>query len=340
MLDVCAGVSAASLAWRPLGWRTVAFSEIDRFACAVLAHRYPDVPNWGDMTRFMEWPDANVDVLCGGTPCQSYSLAGKRSGLDDPRGNLMLTYGAIARRYRPQWLVWENVPGVLSSWSDEADEAGRPTGWQRSDFDTFLAMLADIGYGFAYRVLDAQHAGLAQRRKRVFVVGCLGDWRRAAAVLFERASLRGDPAPSRGVPQDLASTIAGGARQRGGFSYDDIPQVTATLDANYGRLQGASGQDAKHGHSTLISGTLRAAMGKSTGSAGHPQAQAVAAHGVRRLTPTECERLMGMPDGYTAVPYPRKVAKDCPRYRAIGNSWAVPVVAWIGRRIQLVEGLT
>ena len=182
--SVCSGIEAASVAWHRLGWRAAFLSEIERFPCAVLAHHYPSVPNFGDMTRFMEWPDANIDVLVGGTPCQSFSVAGLRKGLDDPRGNLMLTYGAIAGRYRPRWLVWENVPGVLSS------NGGR-------DFGAFLGMLGELGYGFAYRVLDAQHFGVPQRRRRVFVVGCLGDWRRAAAVLFERHSMSGDSPPSR-----------------------------------------------------------------------------------------------------------------------------------------------
>jgi DNA (cytosine-5)-methyltransferase 1 len=157
-LSVCSGIEAASVAWHPLGWRPVAFSEIESFPSAVLAHHYPDVPNFGDMTRFKEWPDADVDVLVGGTPCQSFSVAGLRGGLADPRGNLALTYLAIAERYQPRWVVWENVPGVLS-----ADD-GRALG-------AFLGGLAELGYGFAWRVLDAQYFGLAQRRKRVFVVG-------------------------------------------------------------------------------------------------------------------------------------------------------------------------
>ncbi len=153
-LSVCSGIEAASCAWP--SWSPVAFSEIEPFPCAVLAHHYPDVPNYGDMTKFKEWPDANVDVLVGGTPCQSFSVAGLRKGLADPRGNLMLTYLAIADKYRPKWLVWENVPGVLSS------NGGR-------DFASFLRGLAELGYGFAYRILDAQYLGVAQRRRRVFV---------------------------------------------------------------------------------------------------------------------------------------------------------------------------
>ena len=183
-LSVCAGIEAATVAWHQLGWTPVAFSEIDPFPCALLAHHYPNVPNWGDMTKFKEWPDADIDVLVGGTPCQSFSVAGLRKGLADPRGNLMLTYLAIAAKYRPEWVVWENVPGVLSS------NGGR-------DFASLLRGLAELGYGFAYRILDAQYFGVAQRRRRVFVVGNARGWRRAAAVLFERESLSGNPAPRR-----------------------------------------------------------------------------------------------------------------------------------------------
>ena len=196
-LSVCSGIEAASVAWHGLGWQPVAFSEIEPFPSAVLAHHYPSVPNLGDMTKFQEWPNETVDLLVGGTPCQSFSVAGLRKGLEDPRGNLMLTYLAIAQRYRPRWVVWENVPGVLSS------NGGR-------DFGTFLGALGELGYGWAYRVLDAQWFGVAQRRRRVFVVGYLGDWQRAAKVLFERESVRRDTPPSREARQGAAASVGGG----------------------------------------------------------------------------------------------------------------------------------
>lgn len=208
-LSVCSGIEAATVAWHPLGWRPVAFSEIEKFPSAVLAHHYPAVPNWGDMTKFKDWPDAAVDVLVGGTPCQSFSVAGLRKGLDDPRGNLALVYLGLADRYRPEWLVWENVPGVLSS------NGGR-------DFGAFLGGLGQLGYGFAYRVLDAQFVrtcrfprAVPQRRRRVFVVGYLGDWRRAAAVLFDPESLRGNPPPRREAGQRPAARPAQGVALRG-----------------------------------------------------------------------------------------------------------------------------
>lgn len=236
-LSVCSGIEAASVAWNPLGWKAVAFSEIEPFPCAVLAHHYPDTPNWGDMNKYKEWPDVAIDLLCGGTPCQSFSVAGLRKGLDDPRGNLMLTFGAIAAKYRPKWLVWENVPGVLSS------NKGK-------DFGTFLGMLGELGYGFAYRILDAQFFGVPQRRRRVFVVGCLGDWRSAAAVLFERHGLSGDPAPSRKTRQGTAPTLSARAQVGGGLGTDfdcDGGLIAGTLQANGKAAGSATQQDAESG---------------------------------------------------------------------------------------------
>ncbi len=199
--SVCSGIEAASAAWEPLGWQPAWFAEIETFPAAVLAHRWPSVPNHGDMTKFKEWPDATIDILVGGTPCQSFSVAGLRKGLDDPRGNLMLTYLAIAARYRPRWLVWENVPGVLSS------NGGR-------DFAAFLTGLGQLGYGFAYRVLDAQYFGVPQRRRRVFVVGCLGSWRRAAAVLFERESLQRNTGAGAAAQENVAAATENGLAYR------------------------------------------------------------------------------------------------------------------------------
>ena len=191
-LSVCSGIEAATVAWHPLGWEPVGFSEIDPFASAVLAHHYPNTPNLGDMTQYANWKLPAFDLLVGGTPCQSFSVAGLRKGLEDPRGNLMLVYLGILDRFRPRWCVWENVPGVLSS------NGGR-------DFGTFLGSLGELGYGFAYRVLDAQFVrveshprAVPQRRQRVFVVGCVGDdWRSAAEVLLEPEGVRGDSGPRR-----------------------------------------------------------------------------------------------------------------------------------------------
>ncbi|MCG3134231.1 MAG: putative BsuMI modification methylase subunit YdiP [Planctomycetes bacterium] len=341
-LSVCSGIEAATVAWHPLGWQPVAFSEIDKFPSAVLAHHYPGVPNWGDMTKFEEWPDADVDVLVGGTPCQSFSVAGLRAGLADPRGNLMLTFGAIARRYRPTFVVWENVPGVLSS------HGGR-------DFGTFLGLLGELGYGFAYRVLDAQYFGVPQRRRRVFVIGHLGDWRRAAAVLFERHSLSGHPAPRREAGEGVARPIAAGSPGSSGYRNDadtadnliasHDPACTLTARDYKGPLPEAD-------LSTVIAHSLRAEL-RLQGGDGQIAPQLTTGGGkpgqgmpavmqsmqVRRLTPRECERLQGFPDDYTLITYRGKPAADGPRYKALGNSMAVPVMRWIGERIQQVAAI-
>ena len=434
--SVCSGVEAATVAWDQLGWKPQFFSEIEKFPSAVLAHHYPNVPNLGDMTQFKEWPnDQPIDLLVGGTPCQSFSVAGLRKGLEDPRGNLMLTYLAMADKFKPQWLVWENVPGVLSS------NGGK-------DFGTFLSALGQIGYGFAYRVLDAQYFGVAQRRRRVFVVGYLGDWQRAAEVLFEPESLSGNPAPSRETWQKVAPTVTQGApfsgtgnerveceaivaqclTTRTGSAYDPTtetlpvtgfcaynnqvtgevsktivtgqgyPHVPIAFSSNMSvpdcQTDGTTPTVKVGGHgggnppAVAIQNATRGAsgfrwhQGSSAGSIGYQSEQSptldtskepavgytsssfggyqegvgtirasggdlgggsetfVADMQVRRLTPTECERLQGFPDNYTQIPYRNKTAENCPdgpRYKAMGNSMAVPVMRWIGERIQKIE---
>ena len=373
--SVCSGVEAATVAWHPLGWEPQWFSEIEAFPSAVLRHHYPDTPNLGDMTKFKEWPsDRTIDLLVGGTPCQSFSVAGLRKGLDDPRGNLMLTYLAIAAQYQPKWLVWENVAGVLSS------NRGR-------DFGTFLGALGQLGYGFAYRVLDAQYFGVAQRRRRVFVVGYLGDWRRAAAVLFERESLSGHPAPSRETREEVAGTVTtrSGSGGGGGLGTDEacggfLQLVTNRMrgfgdyidDGTASALKARDYKDATDliAFPAEMSGTQAASTPEMspTLSVGHTTAVAFDAYNqttsdkvaalraasggvydntvmttsVRRLTPIECERLQGFPDNYTQIPWRNKAPDDCPdgpRYKAMGNSMAVPVMRWIGKRIQHVETL-
>ena len=201
--SVCSGIEAATAAWHPLGWKASFFSEIEAFPRSVLAHHYPETPLHGDFTTIKAGQYEPIDLLVGGTPCQSFSIDGLRGGLDDDRGNLALEYLRLADRLRPRWLVWENVPGVLSS------NGGR-------DFGSILGGMGELGYGVAYRVLDAQFFGVAQRRRRVFVVGYLGDWRRAAAVLFERHSLSGHPAPRRETREDVAGVLTSRASGGGG----------------------------------------------------------------------------------------------------------------------------
>ena len=373
--SVCSGVEAATVAWHSLGWEPQWFSEIEKFPSAVLAHHYPNTPNLGDMTAFKEWPNDPINLLVGGTPCQSFSVAGLRKGLSDPRGNLMLTYLAIAAQYQPKWLVWENVPGVLSS------NRGR-------DFGTFLGALGQLGYGFAYRVLDAQYFGVAQRRKRVFVVGYLGDWKRAAAVLFERESLSGHPAPSGETREEIAETIAASSftggpsgKPEGAAVNHFVPtwpaKVASTLNAAFAEKQGLEDQHINGGAPLFVpqsTGPLTAGMGKGPRGTEGVESNHVIAFGaqnsasqgdsvsehvtptldksktpavaqasaVRRLTPTECERLQGFPDNYTQIPYRNKPAESCPdgpRYKAMGNSMAVPVMRWIGERINMVSSI-
>ena len=272
--SVCSGIEAATVAWEPLGWKPAWFSEIEPFPNSVLKYRYPDIPNLGDMTKIYDQIKKNeINLLVGGTPCQSFSLEGNREGLDDHRGNLALEFCKLADKAQPRWVVWENVPGVLSS-------------GQGRDFGAVLGQLAQFGYGIAYRVLDAQYFGVPQRRRRVFVVGHRGDWRPAAQVLFERACFEGNHQKSQKSEGRIASTIKAGYFK----CWNDLANVANLCDAG------------KFG---------------------------------RRLTPLECERLQGFPDNYTNVPK----ASNTDRYKAVGNSMAVPVMRWIGERIKLVSSL-
>ena len=304
------------MAWHGLGWEPAFFSDIEKFPVAVLQHHYPDVPCHGDFTSIKDDEYGAIDLLVGGTPCQSSSVAGLRGGMDDDRGNLALEFIKLAQRKRPQWLVWENVPGVLSS------NGGR-------DFGSFLGALAEIGYGFAYRVLDAQYFGVAQRRRRVFVVGYLGDWRRAAAVLFEREGLLGNPAPSREEGQKVAPAVTTGPPfSRTGNERVECEAIVAFAENQRSELREADSVPA---------------LGRGGGKPGQGYPAVREGLSVRRLTPTECERLQGFPDGFTQIPYRNKPAENCPdgpRYKALGNSMAVPVMRWIGERIQAVEDLS
>jgi DNA (cytosine-5)-methyltransferase 1 len=222
-LSVCSGIEAATVAWHNLGWKPLGFSEIEKFPSEVLAHHYPNTPNLGDMTKYKEWDFGTnrLDLLVGGTPCQSFSVAGLRKGLDDPRGNLALTYVGILDKFRPKWCVWENVPGVLSS------GGGR-------DFGAFLGALGELGYGWSYRVLDAQYFGVPQRRRRVFVVGCFGNWESAAKVLFEPESLSRNIKSSRKKGKEVTGFV------ESSFGQYREDNVCGTLKASGGVLSGGS----------------------------------------------------------------------------------------------------
>ena len=382
------------MAWHPLGWRPAFFSEIDAFPRALLAERWPGVPIHGDFTTINEGDYDPISLLVGGTPCQAFSVAGLREGFADERGNLTSSLFGLLRRFAPAgWF------GKMSPASCRLTEDGR--------LAAFLGVLAECGYGFAYRILDAQHFGVPQRRRRVFVVGYLGDWRPAAAVLFERESLRGDIAPRRAAGERVARPIAGctegGSGWRGdadtadnligfghqegrSFRYDE--RTTHGLTANQGiavaraitRRNGGSGGAERDGKDNLVvadtqrshprpgSNSLGAlAFGGNRQSGALDVATAVNAHSgsygevlgdgscytlnaterhgvqrgmsVRRLTPRECERLQGFEDDYTLITYRGRPATDGNRYRALGNSMAVPCMVWIGERIALIEGL-
>ena len=449
-LSVCSGIEAASVAWGPLGWQAAAFSEIEPFPCAVLAHHYHDVPNLGDMTtiarRILNGEVEAPDVLAGGTPCTSFSIAGLRKSLADERGNLTLKFVEIAdaidsvrvRDGRPPAIVfWENVPGVLSTHDNAfgcflAGLAGedcelKPPGKRWADAGCVFGPQRSI----AWRVLDAQYFGLAQRRRRVFVVSSARDGFDPAAVLFEFEGVRRDSAPSREAREKVAAGTDSGAAVRGWPA-----EVSSTLTVAFGSVRGLDNLHVNAGcplfvpaaaptiparssgcgglgtdfdcDGGLIAHTLRgegfdasedgtgrgtplvpvdfdptqitSATNRSNPRPGDPcHTLAKGAHApaiafseiaacrlsatgagfltgneqmsieqnvagvstpsglkVRRLTPEECEALQGFPRGYTAIPWRGKPASDCPdgpRYRALGNSWAVPVVRWIGERI-------
>jgi DNA (cytosine-5)-methyltransferase 1 len=432
-----------------LGWKAAWLSEIEPFPSAVLAHHYPEVPNLGDMTtlpeRILSGEVEAPDVFCGGTPCQAFSVAGLRNSLDDARGNLSLTFVGIAnaidnvrsaRGEQPAIIFWENVPGVLSTKDNafgcfisglagEEDPVEPPRGkW------TNAGVVLGPQRTVAWRVLDAQYFGVAQRRRRVFVVASARDDFDPASVLFEFDSVRRDTAPSRKAREESAGGIGDGASKRSWPA-----EVSSTLDTTFGTKQGLEDQHVNAGCPLFVLAstvqTLRTrrpgeggmsgddehlvpvispALNTCSGSHHAPDtkayvvkpitygirtantssngwgiqeevthtldcAQGVAVaqpmvlmdqggsvmnvehdmvgtlrretHGhepaiiqppsmaVRRLTPVECERLQGFPDNYTNIPWRKKdESPDGPRYKALGNSWAVPNVRWIGQRIQ------
>ncbi len=439
-LSVCSGIEAASVAFAPLGWKAAAFSEIEPFPSAVLAHHYPDTPNLGNMTKHQEWSLAPIGLVCGGTPCQAFSVAGQRRSMDDERGNLSLTFCRIADQFDPEWVLWENVPGVLSTHDNAfgcflaelvgADEPFDAPGgkWPKWGVVTGPKRTA------AWRVLDAQFFGVAQRRRRVFVLASRGsrDWRSAAALFPVGESVHWNSAPSREAGQATAQCLTTGTGKRydpetetilphGGlgvarslraegfdasedgtgrgtplvpvetkdvryayYSHDyandritDVsginPALTArdtasgnlnvavpvaygirtantssngwgiqeecthTLDCAQGVAVAFQERGRTDGPSLEIGGDVAYALTAPNGG-GRAQERNVLtpAMQVRRLTPTEAERLQGFPDNYTAIPWRKKPASECPdgpRYRALGNSWAIPCVSWIGERI-------
>ena len=386
--SVCSGVEAASLAWEPLGWKPVFFSEIEPFPCEVLRQRFPDVPNVGDMTKIDgEKYAGTVDLLVGGTPCQGFSVAGKQRGLDDERSGLAMAYVRLLETMRPRWFVWENVPGALST------NGGM-------DFKRFIEEIDAVGYHVAWRVLDAQYVrvdgfpgAVPQRRRRVFAVGHSGDWRHPAKVLFEPSSVLGDHPPDRrpwrGASSSSSENAGGSGRE---CAFWDGGQVSGTLTTGTHAntrpevgycgiiietypisIKNATRSPDKHPECKCLFSkdgspayTLDTAQPPSIAvCCQHNQRDEVRLVGgdgmvagaitsddtagvngvcsssfARKLTPLECERLMGFPDNWTRISWRGKPQEDCPdnhRYRACGNSMCVNVMRWIGKRIDMVD---
>ena len=337
--SVCSGVEAASVAWLPLGWTAVWLAEIEPFPSALLAQRFPETLNLGDMTELPAKVRAGEleapDILVGGTPCQSFSIAGLRGGLEDPRGLLTMKYVELLneidkirtdRGDSPAIAVWENVPGVLSD-KDNAfgcflaalageDSELQPTGERWSN--------AGCVYGpqraVAWRVLDAQHFGVAQRRRRVFVVATARNGADPARILFEWEGVRRDSAPSREAETTSAENVTPSTAVTGGSQGVVVKGYRMVAFGEYAEDDTASTMKARDykDHTDLVVAT----RGTQTT--------------IRRLTPTECERLQGFPDSWTKIEWRGKPAEECPnghRYKALGNSMAVPVMRWIGERI-------
>ena len=358
-LSVCSGIEAASVAWEGLGWTPVGFAEIEAFPAEVLKQRYPKVPNYGDINGHEQWPLAagDVDIIVGGPPCQAFSVAGLREGMADPRGNLSLVYFQIVSRLRPRWIVYENVPGLLSARGGQ-------------DFSSLLSALVECGYGFCYRTLDAANFGLAQRRKRVFIVGCrTGDWRHPTAVLFDGPSSFGHPKAGKKAGEEIADHAGTSIEESRGCWWDG-GQISQTLDAVLQKGQTMpeknrfpavlqpviadrasfnQGENALYnpfiGHTdtcpTIVAKGPHAVQAPiALSSMGDQSPHVATPMAVRRLLPEECEALQGFPRNHTRISWRGKSPEQCPdgpRYKAIGNSMATNCMKWIGKRIQLVD---
>jgi DNA (cytosine-5)-methyltransferase 1 len=401
--SICSGIECAGVAWHPLGFKSMGVCEIDPFRSAVLKYHYPKVVNYGDFTK-VEKEDIggkSPDVLVGGTPCATFSIAGLREGIKSDRGNLAFEFIHLIKRINPSWVVWENVPGVLSS------NGGK-------DFGAFLGGLAELGYGFAYRVLDTQYIrtqrfprAIPQMRRRVFVVGHIRDWTRSAEVLFDREVLSWNPPPSRTqgkettkkstfrltrsdqrVQDNIAGTItardfksatdlvafaSGHSKSNGSGIKDDGSMYTLVSGAPHSIYQGTfearspdngaprireedvastlAGRDSKSqetcvvfepntpdGYARVRKDEVSPTLNAMTG--GNRQPCVARQSMIRRLTPLECERLQGLPDNYTQIPYRGKPKEECPtskRYEACGRGMSVNVMEHIGTRIKEVE---
>lgn len=332
-LSVCSGLGSDHVAWRNLGWKCVGFSEIAPFQREVLRTRFPEVPLFGDFTTIRKADVGNIDLLIGGTPCQSFSISGKRMGMEDERGNLALEFIRLAERLSPRYIVWENVPGVLSS------NGGR-------DFGSFLGALGHIGYGWAYRVLDAQFFGTCQRRRRVFLVAVAGgDYRKAGDILFDSFTVPWHPSTRSKKRQEVAAlSRAGTGDSAVAF---DLVQITSPQNRSLVEpgLAVPTLASSSMMHVIVIKTNQTGANGHNIGTdvmftldTSTPPSVAYESQNktiVRRITPKECERLQGLPDDHTAIIWKKgQIASDAIRYKAIGNGMAVPVLSWIGTQIE------
>ena len=287
--SVCSGIEAATVAWEPIGWTPAWYSEIDPFCCSLLKHHYPQVPNLGDMTTLYEHEICNktkLDLLVGGTPCQSFSTAGLRHGLDNECGDLALQFIRLVSVCQPDYFLWENITGVLSN------DSGRA-------FRQFTNNILECGYSCSWRVLDSQYFGVAQSRRRVYLVGH-HDWRCAAQVLFESE-----------VPQ---------------WSNNKKPQTQRQSDS---QIVAPCFADV---YNYAIKGNIAPTYGANSGQGSNTAGPKIIDRDgrIRRVTPIEAERLMGFPDDYTLIP--GKCLESC-RYKALGNSMVIPVMSWLGQRI-------
>jgi len=374
-LSLFSGIEAASVAWGPLGWEPVAFSEVEPFPNAVLEHHCPKVPNIGDITQITEADIAAlgpIDIVVFGSPCQDLSVAGQRKGFDGERSHLFFNAMDIVRWAQQhggcRWALWENVPGALSAnrGADFGSVVGALAGLDdvETPKDGWGKEGAAVGdYGLVeWSVLDAQWFGVAQRRRRVFALADLGDWPNRPPVLLEREGLRGDSPPSREPGEGVAPTISARTQGGGGLGTDTecdgelIPFDTTQVTSKTNRCQPRDGSPchllAAGAHAPAVAyggnntrGPIDVATAcNANGGSGRMdfETETFPVHGmaVRRLTPREAERLQGFPDSYTAIPWRGKPADQCPdgpRYKALGNSMAVPVVRWIGERIEAVQ---
>ncbi|OWO84558.1 DNA (cytosine-5-)-methyltransferase [Photorhabdus luminescens] len=371
--SVCSGIEAVSMAWEPIGMSPAWFSEIENFPSSVLQYHWPHVRNLGDMTEISAMITENQadapDILVGGTPCQAFSIAGLRNGLGDERGQLTLSFVELANvidsvrtanNEQPSIIVWENVPGVLSS-KDNAfgcflaglageSEELKPTGkrWTNAGY------VSGPQRNVAWRVLDAQYFGVAQRRRRVFVVASARTDICPAKILFEPGSMRWDSEPRKTARETVTGNVGNraviGSHRGSGLvaTYRQISFCEYQTDDISSTLKSRDAKSATDLIAIALAGnTINRREKNGGGGNGYQEETSYTltttkvhavnyGYVVRRLTPVECERLQGFPDNHTQIPWNGKASADCPdghRYRVVGNSMAVPVMAWIGERI-------